>query len=74
MNFVATKKGTGYENNLSPLSFVAVFRSEILDPKSGIRDPGWVKNQDVGSGVNIRIKSTRTRNPVEDGNQNANSI
>jgi hypothetical protein len=30
----------------SPLSFVAVFGS-------GFRDPGWVKNQDPGSGINI---------------------
>ncbi len=26
-----------------PLSFVAVFGSGIRDPRSGIRDPGWVK-------------------------------
>ena len=37
-------------NFFSPLSFVAVFRSGIRDPRSGIRDPrsgirdpGWVK-------------------------------
>jgi hypothetical protein len=30
-------------NFFSPLSFVAVFGSEIRDPRSGIRDPGWVK-------------------------------
>jgi hypothetical protein len=32
----------------SPLSFVAVFGSKILDPGSGMG-----KNQDPGSGINI---------------------
>ena len=42
-------------NFFSPLSFVAVFGSEIRDPRSGIRDPGWVKIRirDPGSGINI---------------------
>jgi hypothetical protein len=30
-------------NFVSPLSFVAVFGSGIRNPRSGIRDPGWVK-------------------------------
>jgi hypothetical protein len=30
-------------NFFSPLSFVTVFGSGIRDPKSGVRDPGWVK-------------------------------
>jgi hypothetical protein len=42
---LATKKGMT-TNIFSPLSFVEVFGS-------GIRDPGWVKNQDSGSGINI---------------------
>jgi hypothetical protein len=37
--FVATKKGRT-TNFSSLLSFVAVFGSEIRDPRSGIRDPG----------------------------------
>ena len=42
-------------NFFSPLSFVAVFGSGIRDPRSGIRDPGWVKIRirDPGSGINI---------------------
>jgi hypothetical protein len=40
VKFVATKKGMT-TNFFSPLSFAAVFGSEI-------RDPGWVKNQDPG--------------------------
>jgi hypothetical protein len=42
-------------NFFSPLSFVAVFGSGIRDPRSGIRDLGWVKFriQDPGSGINI---------------------
>jgi hypothetical protein len=49
VKFVATKNGLT-KKIFSPLSFVAV-----LDPGSGIRDPGWVKtkNQDPGSGINI---------------------
>jgi hypothetical protein len=35
-------------NFFSPLSFVAVFGSEIRDPGFGM-----VKNQDPGSGINI---------------------
>jgi hypothetical protein len=35
-------------NFFSPLSFVAVFGSEIRDPGSGMG-----KNQDPGSGINI---------------------
>jgi hypothetical protein len=42
VKFVATKKGMT-TNFFSPLSFVAVFGSGIRDPRSGIRDPGWVK-------------------------------
>jgi hypothetical protein len=42
-------------NFFSPLSFVAVFGSGIRDPRSGIRDPGWVKIRirDPGSGLSI---------------------
>jgi hypothetical protein len=42
VKFVATKKGMT-TNFFSPLSFVAVFGSGIRDPRSEIRDPGWVK-------------------------------
>jgi hypothetical protein len=42
VKFVATEKGMT-ANFFSPLSFVAVFGSEIRGPRSGIRDPGWVK-------------------------------
>ncbi len=37
------------------LSFAVVFGSRIRDPRSGIRDPGWVKIRirDPGSGINI---------------------
>jgi hypothetical protein len=31
------------KNFFSPLSFLPVFGSGIRDPRSGIRDPGWVK-------------------------------
>jgi hypothetical protein len=31
----------------------SVLRIRIRDPGSWIRDPGWVKNQDPGSGINI---------------------
>ncbi len=48
MKFVATKKGLT-TNFFSPLSFVAVFGSGIRDPGSGMG-----KNQDPGSGINIR--------------------
>ena len=42
-------------NFFSPLSFVAGFGSEIRNPRSGIRDPGWVKIRirDPKSGINI---------------------
>ncbi len=45
-----------YDNKFfSPLSFVTVFGSGILDPGSGIPDPGRVKIRirDPGSGINI---------------------
>jgi hypothetical protein len=45
VKFVATKKGMT-TNFCSPLSFVEAFGS-------GIQDPGWVKNQNPGSGINI---------------------
>jgi hypothetical protein len=48
VKFVATKKGLT-TNFFSPLSFVAVFGSGIRDPGSGMG-----KNQDPGSGINIR--------------------
>ncbi len=41
VKFVAIKKGTATN---SPLSFLEVFGSRI-------RDLGWVKNQDPGSGI-----------------------
>jgi hypothetical protein len=44
---VAAKKGMT-TNIFSPLSFAAVFGSEIRDPISGM-----VKNQDPGSEINI---------------------
>jgi hypothetical protein len=47
VKFVATKKGLT-KNFFSPLSFVAVFRSGIRNPGSGMG-----KNQDPGSGINI---------------------
>jgi hypothetical protein len=47
VKFVATKKGMT-TNYFSPLSFVAVFGSGILDPGSGMG-----KKQDPGSGINI---------------------
>jgi hypothetical protein len=47
LKFVATLKGTGYDIKFFlPLSFVAVFGSEI-------RDPGWVK-------IRIRDKHPRS--------------
>jgi hypothetical protein len=47
VKFVATKNGLT-KKFFSPLSFVAVFGSEIRDPGSGMG-----KNQDPGSGINI---------------------
>jgi hypothetical protein len=49
VKYVAPKKGMA-KKNFSPLSLVAV-----LDPGSGIRDPGsgMGKNQDPGSRINI---------------------
>jgi hypothetical protein len=47
VKFVATTKGMT-TNFFSPLSFAAVFGSEIRDPGSGMG-----KNQDPGSGINI---------------------
>jgi hypothetical protein len=41
------------KKKILPLSFVAVFGSEIRDPGSGIRDPGWVK-------IRIRDKHPRS--------------
>jgi hypothetical protein len=54
VKFVATKNGLK-KKFFSPLSFVAVFGSEIRDPRSGIRDPRWVKVRirNPGSGINI---------------------
>ncbi len=46
MKFAATKNSLTTKF-FSPLSFVAVFGSEI-------RDPGWVKNQDPGLTSRIR--------------------
>ncbi len=48
MKFMATEKGVT-TNFFSPLSFVAVLGSGIRDPGSGMG-----KNQDPGSGINIR--------------------
>jgi hypothetical protein len=42
VKFMAPKKGMTTQF-FSPLSFVAVFASGIRDPRSEIRDPGWVK-------------------------------
>jgi hypothetical protein len=42
VKFVATKKCLT-KIFFSPLSFLIVFGSGIRDPRSGIRDPGWVK-------------------------------
>jgi hypothetical protein len=49
-------------NFFSPLSFVAVFGSEIRDPRSGIRDPGsgMGKNQDPGSGIRDKHPGSAT--------------
>jgi hypothetical protein len=47
MTFVATKKGMT-TNFFSSLSFVDVFGFRIRAPRSGIRNPGWVENQDSG--------------------------
>ncbi len=54
VEFVATKKGLTI-NIFSPLSLVNVFGSGIRDPRSEIRDPGWVKIRirDPGSMINI---------------------
>jgi hypothetical protein len=55
VTFVATKEDMTTPNFFHP-SLLLLFLdpgSEIRDPKSGIRDPGWVKNQDPGSGINI---------------------
>jgi hypothetical protein len=51
-------------NLFSPLSFVAVYGSGIRDPGTEIRDPGcgMGKNQDPGSGTNIRIRHTDSGN------------
>ncbi len=50
MKFVATKKGLT-TNFCSPLSFVAVFGSEI-------RDPEWVKIRIRDPGQTSRIRNT----------------
>jgi hypothetical protein len=41
VKFMTTKMV--YNKKISPLSFVAVFGSGIRDPRSGIRDQGWLK-------------------------------
>ncbi len=53
MKFVATKKGMT-TNLFSPLSFVAVFESEI-------RDPGWVKVRIRDLGKTSRIRNTEQK-------------
>jgi hypothetical protein len=52
VKFAATKKGLT-KKIFPPLCLVAVFGSGIRDPGSGIG-----KNQDPGSGINIRDKHT----------------
>ncbi len=55
VKFVVTKNGmtTKFVSPLSLLRFLDP-GSEIRDPRTGIRDLGWVKNQDLGSGINIQ--------------------
>jgi hypothetical protein len=38
---------------MSTILFHPSLLLRCLDPGSEIRDPGWVKNQDPGSGINI---------------------
>jgi hypothetical protein len=52
VKFVVTKNGMTKKKIFTPL-FVKDFGSGIRDPRSENRDPGWVKNQDPGSGINI---------------------
>ncbi len=75
VKFVATKKCLT-KNFFSPLSFLHVFGSGIRDPRSGIRDPGWVKirirdpgsgmgkNQDPGSGIRDKYPGSATLTTV----------